>query len=356
MVSRFNEVKKILNNLGLIEKDKRNLEERLKIVFKHNKISDIFQLYLPKVDDLSSLLNLSSGKVYALRMDKTPSTNHKHHVVAGLILRNILLEKLTNQDQILIDGGNVNNAKALTFHSENLGLKARYVMSRLFPLDIINNLKSENFEILQAPEDKSKDIEKEFYEFAFSLYKQNKNDYVFLAHAVYGFEVMRYFGRRIAEALKKTNFIDCSVSCIGAGTTLEAIQLPIKYLLDSEIYIGEHELSPIFSKSFPFLKSKSFVDCDEISNIRTVSELPHSVIGPHYDEQNPFISKLEHVSKVITYSESDWKKMKNYLLKKGLSIGNSSSANLHLAKFLAEEYNKNVFTIIFEPDRDFYYK
>ena len=368
------ELKGILERAGLINKNPQTFERRYRESTQNPEVRRFLELETPKVSDLTETLQIENkGRLYAIRFDLNLGVNnHKKQVCAGLILRRILQGRLSGKKDTLIDGGNYNSASALKYYTQMLGLKGVYIMSRLFlqRRDIIDSLESDNFKIEIAPENKSKSLEIEFYDYLYRRMKdpsfsQNK---VCLWHAKHSGKAMYPFGIEIAESLKVAP--DCIISCLGAGSTLEGTQIAIQdYCLEKklekpEILIAEHELSPLFAKLFNFSQAQlpawlieEFKDKIKPEEYLEVNGLPHIVIGPHYQEINPLLSRtaLSRIDKVIQYSESDWMITRAYLEAKGIYIGNSSAANIAASLELANQ-GKKVLTVIFEPFRWFYKK
>lgn len=367
-------LKRILDENGLTDKSK-NFEYRYSSALKNHDVREILDLKKYQISNLTDILKIENGgKLYALRMDLNNNVdNHKKPVVAGLILRRVLQGRLPKKGiDTLVDGGNYNSAKALKYYSERFNMKGLYFMSRLFlqKPNIIEKLESSNFQIKIAPLVKNKPIEREFYEYLFQNMKNEKfkENKICLWHAKYGGKAMYPFGMEIAESL--TEAPDYIVSCLGAGSTLDGFQLAIQdYYIQNgisspSIILGEHELSPLFAKFIktnPSTGSPKIVKSDknEISSnyYSRIKGLPHLIIGPHYDEINPFISKqsISRIDEVHQYSSKDCITMQKYLMKNNISIGNSSAANLNVSANIANQ-GKNVLTIIFEPFREFYKK
>ncbi len=88
-----------------------------------------------------------------------------------------------------------------------------------------------------------------------------------------------------------------------------------------------------------------------------VAELPHTVIGPHYEEINPLLSResIKRVSGVIQFNEVQWQATQTFLAQKSISVGNSSAANVSVAWRLANQ-GQQVLTVVFEPFREFLLK
>jgi len=366
MLNLLNELKGILEKNGLLKKE-ISLNESYKRAIKIPEVLKILDLELPPITDLSETLGLKPISVMAIRMYLNKGVdNHKKFVVAGLILRGVLMGLIPNKKRdTLIDGGNFNSASALKFYAKRFGMKGVYIMSYLFPDHIINLLEGKDFTVIKVPHQQKYDKmrEREFYEFLYNKMREpefRKNKFC-LWHAKHGGEVEYPFGKELAKKIPAS--INCSVSCLGAGSTLEGIQIPIQdffkenSLSPPKIFIAEHEISPLFVKEIrkmepprdiipPANKNKESYIC--------VPELPHLVIGPHYDEINPLLSKasIKRVDAVIQYSEDDWQSTQARLKSYGMSVGNSSAANISVAWRLANQGYK-VLTVIFEPFRKF---
>lgn len=369
MPNLLEELKDILEKNGLM--GKIPLNESYEKAVKIPEVLKILDLELPPITDLSEILGLKPISVMAIRMDLNKGVdNHKKFVVAGLILRGVLMGFIPNNKRdTLIDGGNFNSASALKFYAKRLGMKGMYVMSYLFPDHIINLLEGEDFTVIKVPHQQKYDKmrEREFYEFLYNKMREpefRKNKFC-LWHAKHGGEVEYPFGKELAKNMPTS--INCSVSCLGAGSTLEGIQIPIQdffkenKLLLLKIFLAEHELSPIFVK----IMEKMEISRDVIPSITNkdkecyidTPELPHLVIGPHYDEINPLLSKksIERIEGVIQYSEADWQSTQEHIANHGITVGNSSAANISVAWRLASQGFK-VITIVFEPKRSFLLK
>jgi cysteine synthase len=372
-VDKLRELKEILIEENLFNKNEP-FENRYALAVKNKKVREILEFENAQISDFTNLLEIKNdGKLFVVREDLTKGVdNHKKSVVGGLILRGVLNGDIPRTGiDTLIDGGNYNSAKALNYYTKNLGMKGMYVMSRLFPEHILKLLRSNHFQIIQAPKVYENALEREFYDFLWSQMKKQdfrSNKYC-LWHAKYGGKASYPFGKEIASRLEDVP--DYVVSCLGAGSTLEGLQIPIQdYFAEKntnkkpKIIVGEHELSPLFSKYLsvdasygsPKVVEEIIKDIEAESYFST-KELPHLVIGPHYNEINPLLSKasINRIDKIIQYSEHDWMAMQKYLDKKGISAGNSSAANINVATNLANQGNV-VLTVIFEPFREFYKK
>lgn len=355
-------IEKILDTKWLL-KSKEPLLSRYKTAVYDQEIIDAMEFALPPIQDISDKLPLTSGKVYAIRMDLNPGVdNHKKHVVGWLILRNILAWFIREEHKkTLTDGGNFNSAKALRYYTEKLDLDWLYIMSRLFPEDILNFLRTETFHIEKAPKDLSVGREREFYDFLYKRFKTEsdfRNSHVPLWHARHWGEAMLPFGEKIADAL--TFSPDYVVSWLWAWTSLEWVQIPIKNKTHAKIALAENEESPLFARLWYELTRANIpqdILIKDNSRFNKIDWVPHLVIGPHYDEINPLLSQQsqEQIDLVIQYMENDWQSISNYVNDKNMPVGNSTAANLACATTLANQ-GKTVLTIIYEPRRFFYEK
>lgn len=368
MPNLLEELRDILEKKGLM-KGSISLNESYEKAIKIPEVLKIIDLELPSITDLSEILGLEPVSILAVRMDLNKNVNnHKKFVVAGLILRGVLLGLIPNKKRdTLIDGGNFNSASALKFYAKRFGMKGVYIMSYLFPDHIVNLLEGDGFTVFRVPHHREYDKmrEREFYEFLYNKMCEpefRKNKFC-LWHAKHGGEAGYPFGKELAKKIPTS--INCTVSCLGAGSTLEGIQIPVQDFFTENclpaptIFLAEHELSPLFVKIMEKMEISRDViprlaDKDKARYIR--SELPHLVIGPHYDEINPLLSKksIERIGGVIQYSEADWQATQAVLKNHGLSVGNSSAANISVAWRLAgRDRGYKALTVIFEPCREF---
>ncbi len=363
----IHDLQRVLREAGLLNTT-ANLWQRYEKAVQIPAVRAIFDLHTPIITDLSGILGVAKqGQVWAVRMDlNTGVPNHKKFVVAGLILRGVLLGRIPKPEvTTFIDGGSFNSASAVKFFAERLGMRGMYIMSYLFPKHIIELLRSDNFEVIQ-PEHRAvfdHKREREFYDFLRNRMKDKAfaHDKFCLWHAKYGGKVGYVFGKEIAESVSSIP-LDCTVSCLGAGATLEGVQIALqdwfksKGLTAPRILVGEHELSPLFSKILPLLEIPRDAIPAPVENIRLIQvpQLPHLVIGPHYDEINPLLSakSIARIDGIIHYSENDWQAAQEHLFRHGISVGNSSAANVSAAWRLASQGRK-VMTVIFEPLRKF---
>lgn len=297
MSNLLEELKDTLEKNGLMG-EKISSKESYEKAIKIPEILKILDLELPPITDLSEILGLEPISVMAIRMDLNKGVNnHKKFVIAGLILRGVLMGFIPSKKRdTLIDGGNFNSASALKFYAKRFGMKGMYIMSYLFPDHIVNLLKGDDFTVIRVPHQHKYDNarEREFYEFLY----QKMHDHAFrrnkfcLWHAKHGGEVEYPIGKELAKKMPVS--INCSVSCLGAGSTLEGIQIPLqdffieKGLPAPVIFLAEHELSPLLVKIMKKLDIPRSIIPKLISKDEYIhTELPHLVIGPHYDEIKP---------------------------------------------------------------------
>ncbi len=362
------EIKAVLERKGLLKPNAKDFEQAYKEALKDPEIRKLLEIETPEITDLSDLLRIQNGgKVYAVRMDLNHGVdNHKKPVVAGLLLRGIIKGRIPREEiDTLIDGGSFNSASAAKHYAEKFGMNAVYVISRLFPQHITDLLEDEHFKVIRAPKRYEHAIEREFYEHLVRLMKDSefRRNKFCLWHARDGGKAMYPLGKETAKTLPQAP--DYVLSCLGAGTTLEGLQLAVQdYFQEQgnkkpEVIVAEHELSPLFARIIPFkeaIRTQLKAEVDPNSYGR-VNGLPHIVIGPHYDEINPLIPQeaIARIDGVVQYSEHDWMTMQKFLEENDISVGNSSAANLAAAASLANE-GKVVLTVIFEPFRDFYKK
>lgn len=364
-------VRSILEEENLLEQN-TDFEAGYNEAVNNKRIKELMEFEEVPITDLTDILEIeNNGRLYAIREDLNKGVdNHKKAVVGGLVLRGILHRDIPRERiDTFIDGGNYNSAKALKYYTELFEMKGMYIMSRLFPQAIVDSLTTPDFEIIRAPKKANYPIEREFYEFLFEKMKMHdfrRNKYC-LWHARYSGMAMYPFGRQIAARLNSPP--DFVVSCLGAGSTLQGVQIAIQdYFKEKSdkkpgIIVAEHELSPLFiRKGIPYEKSsgsshviKAAVNQINPDFYKKVAELPHIVIGPHYDEINPLLSQdaIDRIDKIIQYTEHDWMSMQKFLQARRISVGNSSAANLNVAANLANK-GYDVLTIIFEPFREFY--
>ena len=330
---------------------------------KDAEIRRVLEIEQPEISDFSKLLHIENGgKLYAIRMDLNKNVdNHKKSVVAGLILQGVMNKDIPRTGvDTLIDGGNYNSAKAVKYYTEKFGMKGTYVMSRLFKQkqDILDMLKAPHFNIIIAPEIKGEEIEKEFYKHLVQLMTQQefrKNKHC-LWHAKKAGEATYPLGLEIAAALPEK--VDYTVSCLGAGATLEGIQIAIKDYNRQEnhqtkIILAEHELSPLFAKSIAYEKAHG-TGKNVAEHYPSIKELPHFIVGPHFQGINPLLSdsSIAQIDKVMQYSTEECYEMQQELLESNIGVGNSSAANISVAKHLANQGEK-VVTVVFEPYRSY---
>jgi len=360
MHASLDELRDLLDRHGLLNHD-TPWPQRLAQALQLDRVRQILDLQLPPVTDLTSLLGVKQGRIRAIRWDLLPGVdNHKKPVVACLILRNVLLGRLPREGvNTLIDAGNFNSAKAVKFYARRFGMNGTYIMSRLFPPDIIALLESDDFQIIRAPHLYDCAREREFYEYLVEqmrirAFRRNK---VCLWHAKHGGVTTYPLGVEIAAQLAEAP--DVVVSCLGAGSTLTGLQLAIQDRFHGNkprVIVAEHEWSALLANSIPIIATAPLPDRFGVAQLeyRSHPAVPHFVIGPHYDEINPLIraTAIARIGGIVQYGE-EWQQVQEFLRTNGVSAGNSSAANISTAIRLAEEGN-DVLTVIFEPCRQFY--
>lgn len=334
-------------------------------LIKKDEVREILEIENPIIENISGILNLSKGSVYAIRHDKSYGlTGFKKPVIASLILKKLIEATKHNEiNKKWIDGGNVNSALALAYFAKKFKGEATYIMSRFFPdfvLDYIKKISENSINIIQAPNLKL-GVERDFYQFLLNLIRKNEEfkNYQPLWHAKFSGEYSSFLGDDI---LKDISFEpDYIVLVVGAGSTLEGQAIPIKLSFKSKpkIVVPEHYESSILKRLRPNIENINEISKNEKINSNWFTNppkgLPHAVIGPHYDEINPLLKKwvIDLIDCVYMYDELNWKEMSLRCYENGLEIGNSSAANLYVAKELAEKGN-TVLTFIYEPLRDIY--
>ena len=331
----------------------------------NEEVREILEIETPMAENISETLEVSKGRVYAVRFDKTfGETGFKKPVIASLILKR-LIESVKRGvfSKKWIDGGNVNSSLALGYYAKKFNGEATYIMSRFFPeyvLDYVKETSQNSIDIIKAPNLKL-GIERDFYKYLVNLIRFDKKfkKYQPLWHAKFSGEYSEVLGQELANSL---NFCpDYIVVAVGAGSTLEGQAIPIKREFNNspKIIVPEHAKSALLHSSQPLVNVfENSIDNKEypaswFSN--PPEGIPHYVIGPHYDEINPLLKKsiLAEIDGVYTYYDDDWKQLSYECYNKSMEIGNSSAANLFIAKTLADQ-GSNVLTFIYEPFRSFY--
>jgi cysteine synthase len=329
------------------------------------RVREILEIEIPEIEDVSDILKISKGKVFAVRMDKAYGiTGFKKPVMASLILKR-LIESARRDDynKKWIDGGNVNSALALAHYAQKFDGDAAYVMSRFFPdyvLEYIQEVSNGSIRLIKAP-NLSLGIERDFYQYLVEIVRSDSRykSYQPLWHAKYSGAYTQFLGYELADSVSFCP--DYIVTVVGAGSTLEGQAIPIKTKFGDRprIVVPEHSQSPLLNVDGPVV-----CDLDRVREQKEYSpdwfsrppqEIPHYVLGPHYDEINPLIKKevLKSIERVFLYHDEDWKQVSYDCYKNEMKIGNSSAANLVVAKSLAEK-GKTVLTFIYEPFRAIY--
>lgn len=335
-------------------------------LLKNEEVRDILEIEKPIIENISEILEVTKGNVFAVRLDKSYGiTGFKKPVIASLILKRLIeATKRKEYNKKWIDGGNVNSSLALAYFANKFGGDATYIMSRFFPdyiLDYIKKVSQNSIKIIKAPNLKL-GVERDFYQYLLTLIRTDEafTEYQPLWHAKYSGEYSDFLGKDILDYLDFCP--DYIVLVVGAGSTLEGQAIPIKLNFKGgpKIVVPEHYDSSLLKKIRPNIEIINEISVNEKLNSNWFSippkGIPHFVIGPHYDEINPLLkaSIINLIDCVYMYDELDWKEMSIKCYNNGLEIGNSSAANLFVSKQLAQK-GYNVLTFIYEPFRDFYH-
>jgi cysteine synthase len=316
-----------------------------------------------RVDDITERLALTKGRVFAVRWDITSETvGFKQPIMSSLLLFHLWKRKADVSDVgILIDGGNVNTGLALSYLASRLGLRAEHVLSRHFPLNIRDYIVahgSEGLTLIEAPPS-NVGKEREFYGYLFHLMRsaERQRSRLCLWHAKYSGLATRWMGEAFAESWGVMP--DDIVLSLGSGSTLEGYAIPLKNRFDGSprIVVAEHELSRLIQNkpTINLLSDSKDSSAFAAEFSEPPHPIPHAVLGPHYDDLNPLIDpgQFSQIDAVAPYRDRDWQTTSHFSRLQNMPIGNSSAANLAVARGLAAQ-GRVVFTFIYEPLRDFY--
>jgi len=370
----MSELKKVICEFGLLTRNREECFSKFKAALSIPRVREILEYDIPKVNDLSDLLKVeNNGRVFAIRMDLLKGVgNLKKPVIAGLILKNIIMGKIPRPGiDSLADAGNMNTGFALRYFCNKFGLNGLYIMSHHFPQDMVQLLMTKTFRVIQSPGYAKGGIEEEFYGYLLTIMKskENRNRIHCLWHAKYGGRVLSPLAEEIAQGLDGPP--DYIVVSSGSGATLECLQGIQTYFSTllkrkSEIVLCEHVNTPIYSLLRPWHASvgsptpiKEYCSKNGFNQKRfrtpPSQSIPHSVLGPHYNTVNPFLRReiIESVEHVQKFVDIEWMQMSHYLESQNLGVGNSSAANISVATNLANRGYK-VLTVIVEPMRSYY--
>lgn len=317
-----------------------------------------------RIDDVTRRLGLSQGKVLALRWDiTTGETGFKQPVMCALLLFHLWRRRGSAGDvSVLTDGGNVNTALAMSYLASQLGLQAEHVLSRHFPDDIRAYMLAHGhgcLKLIEAPPSRL-GREKEFYAFLLEMMRDpsRRSMHLCLWHAKYSGIATRWMGETFAESWEIAP--DDIVMGLGSGSTLEGYAIPLKERFGGKprIVVAEHLDSRLICDA-PLVADlskgmgKRSQHADEFR--APPQAVPHMVLGPHYDDVNPLLPgcDLANIGAIVRYSDPVWQEASHHCRQNGMSVGNSSAANLAVARHLASD-GRTVFTFIYEPLRDFY--
>ncbi|HXT69238.1 MAG TPA: pyridoxal-phosphate dependent enzyme [Vicinamibacterales bacterium] len=338
--------------------------DTLEYLVRQTAIRELIDWEVPGITDVTNECSAKPGRVRAIRMDLLRGANNlKKPVIAGLILLAALEQKFRQKSvDCLVDGGNMNSGFALEYYCERLGARAHYVMSRYFPAKMVDLIASNRVKVELAPPSVGVSLEREFYSYLVTL-KRNaefRKDKVWLWHAKRSARVMSLLGREMAASLSPVP--DTVVTSLGSGASL-ALLLSAAGSSGARphVVVAEHEASPILARRGCRARSSNRLESpDPRADSREFHDpgfarIPHSVLGPHYEELNPFIdpTMLGTIDCVQLYGESHWKNWSLRLAAAGLPVGNSSAAHLMVAAKMARA-GGDVLTVIAEPLRPYY--
>ncbi len=334
-------------------------------LIEDQRVREILEIQTPEIEDVSDILKLTKGRIWAVRMDMAYGiTGFKKPVMASLILKRLIeAARRGEYNKKWIDGGNVNSSLALAYYAEKFHGEAAYVMSRLFPdyvIDYIREVSNRSIDLIKAP-NLSLGIERDFYQYLVDLVRRDSRykTYQPLWHAKYSGAYTQFLGRNLAD--KVSSCPDYIVTVVGAGATLEGQAIPIQTRFGNrpKIVVPEHSQSPLLNFDGLVVAQLNHacrrMEYSDDWFSKPPQGIPHYVIGPHYEEINPLIKKevLKCIERVFLYDDEDWKEMSYDCYRNDLKVGNSSAANLVIAKRLAEEGN-TVLTFVYEPFRSIY--
>lgn len=317
-----------------------------------------------RVDEITGALGLSRGRVFAVRWDiTTGETGFKQPVMSSLLLFHLWRRRaVASEVQVLTDGGNVNTCLALSFLAACLGLRVEHILSRHFPEDIRRYMREHGhgcMKLMEAPPARM-GKEREFYAYLLDMMRDPKRrrTHLCLWHAKYSGIATRWMGEVLAESWN--TMPDDIVLGLGSGSTLEGYAIPMKARFDMNprIVVAEHQQSRLVCDAPKVADlSSNYGKQSEFSNEFRLppASVPHMVLGPHYDDVNPFLpaDDLARIDAVVRYSDAVWQDASRACRLAGMPVGNSSAANLAVARYLASK-GRTVFTFIYEPLREFY--
>jgi cysteine synthase len=121
--------------------------------------------------------------------------------------------------------------------------------------------------------------------------------------------------------------------------------------------VAEHELSPILAATPVIGRLKGDSAARELQSLYRLptEHVPHWILGPHYDELNQLLppGDTAQIDSVVRYDDATWQSMSQRGIRTGMSVGNSSAANLAVAEAIANQ-GRTVLTFLYEPLRPFY--
>lgn len=365
LVSFLSDVKELMSES--VYKEMTNTKDKLAYLLNNKFIQKKILWTLPNIIDLTENLNLSNkeghGKVYALSFpDVSPDINLKTPIFAGLFLLQIMKGIINEKTEVVVEAGGINTGYGLKKLIEIFHLKGQLYTSRYFSEKVLDELKADNLNIIQPEAREDLGLEEEFYiKFVEDLKKLRKNGNIApLWHVKKSFMVAEILAEKMYS--KNKNVFDEAeylITGMGSGGSLSAFCKisDISNNKNQKIIIPEHEKSPILWDTYPKkdLSELDIIDqnlsIDNFYNLNS-NRVPHIVFGPHYEKINNKIPQkyLDSINSISLYSDEEWKNISSLLDEQNISVGNSSSANLVIAKKLALK-GKNVITFIYEPKR-----
>jgi len=284
-------------------------------------VQKILRVNRPELTDYSELLGLRRGRVYGIEYRLMgPTGSHKDLMVGALIVAQVMARALPREGiDTLTDAGFFNSALATKFYSAHFGLKGTYFIQDSTPLNLLDDLQDENFEVVRVPvpvPESGIDKKNETYLALLRRFHKDPNFLTrarHLGHAEIGFFAVMPYGRMLARLLAEKGIRPSAmVTSVGAGTTMVGIGEQLHDQLGLELIVGEYAgLTPVRMK------------------------VPDHYAGEIVDNTRTDVAILEHAAK------------------KGYDIGLTSAGGLALASYIAETEDKTVITPIFEKFRDY---
>lgn len=367
LVSFLSDVNKLMNES--VYREISNTKDKLDYLLDNEAIREKICWVLPNIIDITEQLNLSQeeghGKVYALSFpDVSPDINLKTPIFAGLFLLQVMQGIINEKTEVIVEAGGINTGYGLKKLIEIFNLKGQLYTSRYFSERVLDELKADNFNIIQPEAREDLALEEEFYvKFVEDLKELRKNGNIApLWHVKKSFMVAEILAEKMYSKNKNVfDDMEYLITGMGSGGSLSAFCkiLDISSNKNLKIIVPEHEKSPILWDTYPKedLSEMNIIDknlnTDNFYNLNS-KRVPHIVFGPHYEKINNKIPQkyLDSIDGISLYSDEEWKNISSLLDGQNISVGNSSSANLVIAKKLALK-GKNIITFIYESKRKY---